>query len=300
MLIDPRHLVAIETIRQLGGLTRAADQLGTSQPALSRLVSDVELRIGGAVFERATRPWAVTKLGEALARQGASIMHAQSRAANELDLFHHGAAGKLRIAGPAYFTDGVISRLLPEFHKRHPEVVIEISYGYADELRDAVRERRADLAIYPRGVGDLDESFEFTFLLEATNRIVCRAEHPILKLAYPSPLALLDYSWIKPPEGSPLAADLVAVLSALDMAEANIVFSGGSLASVLGFIQNSDSLAVLPEKTVETIGPLFEIQIVPVDVETPHRALGILTRPMREVDSTTRTLVEFLSERFTS
>lgn len=294
MKIDPRHLIAVETIRRAGGLTRAADQLGTSQPALSRLVSDLELRLNGGVFDRSTRPRSTTKLGEALSRQGAAILHAQDRASNEVDLFHHGTAGKLRIAGPAFFTDGVISRLLPAFHRRHPDISFEIVYGYADELRAAVREGRADLALYPRSVGDLDEGLEFTFLLEAANRIVCRVGHPILKLAYPSPLALLDYSWVRPPDGSPLAADMNAVLSAMDMAEANIIFSGGSLASVLSFVENSDSLAVLPGKTIEAIGPLFSVQAVPVEVETPRRPLGVLTPPADELDFTTRTFVEFL------
>ena len=298
MKVDPRHLMAIDIIRDTGGLTRAAEQLGTSQPALSRLVSDLELRLGAPVFDRANRPWKITKFGASLAIQGAAIRNAQERAANEIGLFHLGATGKLRIAGPAFFTDGVISRLLPEFHRRHPEISFEITYGYAEDLRAAVREGRADLAIYPRGVGDLDGSFEFTFLLEAANQIVCRQGHPILKLAYPSPLALLDYSWVRPPDGSPLAADMIAVLSAMDMAEAKIVFSGGSLASVLSFVENSESLAVLPGKTIETIGPLFSVQAVPVDVETPRRSIGILTRPAQELDFATRTFVEFLVGAF--
>jgi len=78
------------------------------------------------------------------------------------------------------------------------------------------------------------------------------------------------------------------------MQDAEIVFSGGSLASVLSFLENSDCLSVLPEKTIRTIGPLFRVRQVPVEVRTARRALGILTRPVDDLDFVTKTMVEFL------
>ena len=297
MKLDPRHLVAIELIRRTGGLTRAAEAIGTSQPALSRLVSDLEVRLDGSLFDRNTRPWRLTKLGLALARQGASILFAQERAANEVESFRSGTGGRLRIAGPPFFTDGVISRLLPEFRRRYPDVTFLLRYGYGQELREAVIDGRADLAIYPREIGELDDELAFTMLLEASNRIVCRDEHPILKLAYPSPLALLDYGWVSPPDGSPLAADMVSVLSEMSMQEARIVFFGGSLASVLSYLQNSDCLSVLPEATIAAMGPVFQVRPVPIEARTARRAIGVLTKPVEGLDFTTRTMIDFLIER---
>jgi DNA-binding transcriptional LysR family regulator len=267
--IDPKHLSAIEVIRSEASMTRAAQVLGTSQPALSRMVSDLEIRLGAPLFDRTTRPWALTRLGEALARQGATVLRAQARASQEFDAFRSGAKGRLRIAGTPFITDGVLAPMLPGFRARFPDVVFDLSYGYADELIEAVRSGRADLSVYPLGVGEALEDLTFTPLIEGRNVIVCRAQHPILRLAFPRPLALLDYGWVMPPRGSPLAADMASILSELQMHEAEIVLHGGSLAAVLGYIAASDTLTVLPEAVALTMGPIHGLRRVPIETRTP-------------------------------
>lgn len=299
MKIDSRHLSAIEIIRRTGGLTRAAAELATSQPALSRLVADLEARLNAPLFDRGTRPWGLTKLGESLAAQGAAILRAQERATGEVARFRGGRSGVLRIAGPPFFTDGVVSRILPRFREQNPDVSFEISYGYAQDLRRVVLRGQSDLAFYPLGVGGVEPELHFTRLQEMRNVIACREGHPILRLAYPRPLALMDYDWIIPPEGSPLGQDMQTVLSRLEMQEVNIVFTGGSLASVLNYLEGSDCLAVLPETTVNAIGRLFRIQAVPIQTDTPSRIMGILSRPQDEIDAITRTFIGFMGRQFT-
>ncbi len=89
-----------------------------------------------------------------------------------------------------------------------------------------------------------------------------------------------------------------SVLSELEMQEAEVVFEGGSPASVLSFLQGSDCLTVLPETTVAEVGSQFGIQAVPIQVRTPRRSLGILSRSPRELDNTSRTFVRFLEDHF--
>jgi DNA-binding transcriptional LysR family regulator len=52
MRIDPKHLMIIAEISDAGGFTEAAISLGTSQPAISRVVKMLELRLGEAMFHR--------------------------------------------------------------------------------------------------------------------------------------------------------------------------------------------------------------------------------------------------------
>ena len=298
MKIDPKHLAVIEVIRAEASLTRAADLLGTSQPALSRTVSDLEIRLGAPVFDRSSRPWTLTRLGEVLARQGATVLRAQARAAQEFDAFRSGARGRLRIAGPPFFTDGAVAHMLPAFHERFRDVAFDLTHGYGDDLTEAVRSGRADLAIYPLGIGEQLEDLTFTRLIDGRNVIVCRERHPILRLAYPRPLALLDYGWIMPPEGSPLSADMAAILSDLQMHEAEIVLHGGTLAGVLAYVAHSDTLTVLPEAVALTMGPVHGLRQVPIETRTPSRPMGVLSRPTAELGFAARAFIEHLQTAF--
>lgn len=298
MKIDPKHLAAIEVIRRESSLTRAAAELGTSQPALSRTLSDLEIRLGFKIFDRRSRPWTLTRLGEVFARQGATVLRAQQQASEGLEQFTVGGRDSLRLAGPPFFTDGAISIWLARFRNAHPNISFELSYGYSDDLRDAVRSGRADVAIYPVGLGDVVGDLTFTPLIEGRNVIACRKGHPILRLAFPRPLALLDYGWVSPPPGSPLALDMSTILADLEMQEAEIVLSGGTLASVMNFVSNSDCLTVLPEATVHSLGRVFDLQTVPIATRTPNRPIGLLSRPSPELAYSARAFLDFVHSAF--
>lgn len=52
MTFDEHRLRAIIAIADTGSLGRAADQVNLSQPALSRMIHEMEMRLGRALFER--------------------------------------------------------------------------------------------------------------------------------------------------------------------------------------------------------------------------------------------------------
>lgn len=298
MKIDPKHLAAIEVVRREASLTRAAAVIGTSQPALSRTLSDLEIRLGAKIFDRASRPWKLTRLGEVFARQGATVLRAQQQASEGFEHVTAGGRDSIRLAGPPFFTDGAISVWLARFRALHPKVSFEITYGYSSDLREAVRSGDADIAIYPVGVGDVVEDLTFTPIIDGRNVIACRSGHPILRLAFPRPLALLDYGWVSPPAGSPLAIDMTNILADLEMHEAEIVLSGGSLAGVMNFVAHSDCLTVLPEASVQSLGQVFGLQTIPIALRIPHRPIGLLSRPAAELAFASQAFLTFIQNAF--
>jgi hypothetical protein len=60
MRIDPKHLMIIAEISDAGGFTEAASSLGTSQPAISRVVKMLEQRLGEPIFHRVRKPLQLT------------------------------------------------------------------------------------------------------------------------------------------------------------------------------------------------------------------------------------------------
>src|ERR687898_826987 len=74
MQIDPKHLMIIAEISDAGGFIEAADSLGTSQPAISRVVKMLEQRLGEPIFHRVRKPLQLTSAGAVLADQGRAIL----------------------------------------------------------------------------------------------------------------------------------------------------------------------------------------------------------------------------------
>ncbi|MCW5719801.1 MAG: LysR family transcriptional regulator [Devosia sp.] len=276
MNIEPRHLVQIWAIVEAGGMTEAAALVGATQPGLSRTVALLEKRLKEPLFVRGRRPLEPTPLGRDLAEQGAAIRHAVQRAQNAIEAFTRGERGTVRIGGTPFFMDALISSMIGEFQRRRPNVRVAQAYGYAGDLAEKIRAGQLDMAICPITVFDVESDLSFEEILPGRNVIACRSAHPLLQTGQFRSSDVLNYSWIEPPPGSPLSADLQTALIGLGADRVRISYSGASLAGILEHLRASNSLAVLPFGVVFAQRRFGEIVELPLALAHPPRSLGIL------------------------
>jgi len=134
-----------------GSFSRAGRELGLSQPSVSRIVGELESRLGVKLLLRTTRRITVTDAGALFldrAREILSQIEDAEDAARGLDSLR----GIIRLAIPVvYGTRAVIPRL-PKFLALHPLLRVELSV--VDARQDLVAEG-ADVAIR---LGELDDS----------------------------------------------------------------------------------------------------------------------------------------------
>lgn len=139
---DPLATVPLSSIRifeaaaRLLSFTRAAEELGMTQAAVSWQVKALEKRLDQALFRRLPREVALTPAGERLAR-GASEAMASLRSAVS-DLTDDGA-GVLSITVLQTFATQWLAPRLGAFQVDHPEIAVRLdsSSRLADLTRDA-------------------------------------------------------------------------------------------------------------------------------------------------------------------
>ncbi len=278
MKLDERHLIQLAAVVKTGGVTEGAALLGLVQPAVSRTLSMLEKRVGEPLFVKGRRPLQPTPLGLSLAEHGLAMLAASRKASDLVESFKVGKSGVVRIGGTPFFMDALIARLCAEFQTSHPDVRIDQSYGYFADLRAALRADQIDLAICPIDILDEGSGLEFQQILPGRNVVACRVTHPLLLKRRPQPSHLLDYPWIAPPPGSPLLADLRALLLSLGATEIKIRYTGGSLMSVINYLKSADALTVMPHSVVFAQRKENTITALPVTIPHPERALAILKR----------------------
>lgn len=300
MELDPKHLAALHVIRERGGLTAAATLLGTSQPALSRLISDMEIRLGASLFDRSTRPWRMTTLGESLASQGSVVRVALSRASQSIEQFKGGTEGLLKLGGTPYLSEAVLPPLISAFQKKIPDVRIDQSHAYTAQLLRRLRRREIDLVLAPVDTMDITQGLHSRRLLAAKNIVTCRKHHPLKKLVKPRKQALLDYRWISPPADSPLAADMRNVINRISDREVRTAYSGGSLSSVAQILETSDYLAVLPEYVLNKLTSRYDLTTLNIKLSTPTRSVALITNEDDVRSNLLSVFLEFLEEGFRS
>ncbi|MBR1121320.1 LysR family transcriptional regulator [Bradyrhizobium lablabi] len=134
-----------------GSFSRAGRELGLSQPSVSRIIGELEARLGVTLLLRTTRRITVTDAGALFldrAREILAEIEDAEDAARGLDSLR----GLIRLAIPVMYGTREIIPRLPKFLAAHPLLRLEMSV--VDARQDLVAEG-ADIAIR---LGDLDDS----------------------------------------------------------------------------------------------------------------------------------------------
>lgn len=142
---DPDLLRTFLAVRRHRNLTRAAEDLFLSQPAVSRRIARLERFVACPLFERIGRALHVTEAGETLALEAEAVLGSLDRLGEIVHARRSGEAGRLRIG--ASTTPGL--HLLPEavvrFQKRWPNVRVEYSVENSRRVEERIVANDLDL-----------------------------------------------------------------------------------------------------------------------------------------------------------
>lgn len=127
-----------------GSFVRAADALNSSKAAVSRLVADLERRLGARLLNRTTRKLSMTDDGKLFYVRCTDLLNALDEAESELNARTGEAAGHLRVTAPVTFGNNLLAPVWGDFLARHPKVSLEVSLS--DRTADLVEEG-LDLAV---------------------------------------------------------------------------------------------------------------------------------------------------------
>jgi predicted ATPase/DNA-binding transcriptional LysR family regulator len=140
------RLRAFAAIARRGSLSRAAEELHVSQPAVSKHLALLETEVGRGLVTRGREGAALTPAGEVLAdfvlRAEALLANARRALASEEE-----ESGVLLIAASVTPATYVLPELLARFRERHPVVEIELRAATSADAVELVRSHRVELAV---------------------------------------------------------------------------------------------------------------------------------------------------------
>ena len=116
----------------------AARELGISGSALSQSVSQLEARLGVTLLTRTSRSVAPTQAGEQLLEEAGPAVDQALASLKSVTSAKSGVSGRLRLTVPTAAASQVLSRVLPPFIARYPNVETEVRVE--DRFVDAVAE----------------------------------------------------------------------------------------------------------------------------------------------------------------
>lgn len=162
-----QEMRAFTTVVEAGSFVRAAELLEVSKTAVSRLVADLEARLGTRLLHRTTRKLSLTPEGEVFLERCRRLLQDLEEAEAELSAHAGEAVGQLRINVPVTFGLLHLAPLWPAFMAMHPKVALDVTL--ADRVVDLVDEGY-DLAVR---IARLQTSSLVSRQLTSTRLVLC-------------------------------------------------------------------------------------------------------------------------------
>lgn len=128
-------------------MTKAAQMLHVSQPALSRQMVQLEEELGVKLFIRSNHNIVLTEDGLLLKRRAQELLSLADK--TKRDFLHKDAAlaGEITIGSGEFRSTGELARAMVAFRKKHPLVRFQIYSGNADNVQDYIERGLLDLGV---------------------------------------------------------------------------------------------------------------------------------------------------------
>lgn len=144
-----KQLEAFQAIMASGSATGAAERLGLSQPAISRLLAQFEEDLGLRLFVREKGRLLPTREAEALLQDAQGLMDSVQCFRRHSEQLRLGGFKRrlLKVAVPSTLATALMPSVAQRFMQAHPEVVLEVLSGSYSDAERALLGRAADIAL---------------------------------------------------------------------------------------------------------------------------------------------------------
>jgi len=273
-----RHVQLLVAVDAQRSIHKAAAQLGMTQPAATRLLSDLEDLLGVRLFERTTRGIIPTPHGDSLVRHARAILGTLDHARTELAAISAGATGKLTVGVLLVVAPVLLPRALLHFKRRSPLVTVLVQEGTLGSLLPALHRGDLDLVV-GRLTADFDSTgLHFEHCYDEPMTVVVRRGH---RLCRRRKLALTDLageSWILPTPEAAYRHRIDAAFRQCGVEPPVRLVESLSILTNMTLLQESDMLGVMPRNVARYYARLGSLVPLSVPLPPPSGPVGIITR----------------------
>ncbi|GAA3029322.1 LysR family transcriptional regulator [Streptomyces glomeratus] len=279
-MYDPTRLAALVAVAEAGSITRAAERLGYTPPALSQQLAKLEREAGTALLVRHPRGTRLTGAGELLVVRARRVLDELERARHELARLAGLAGGTLRLG--TFPTAGIhlLPPVLSAFHRAYPDVEL------------AVADYDPPAGAHAVAAGDIDLALTHTYepadpvpLPSSVSLEPVLVEELVL-VTSPGHILTADASRLPPSElaGQPLISmaprhparrGVEAALAAAGATPAVLVETPG-YAVVCALVSAGLGVAVVPEMVARTTATPLGVR--PLEPGTLRRTISVAYR----------------------
>ncbi|RLQ95411.1 LysR family transcriptional regulator [Falsibacillus albus] len=177
--MDIKHLTYFIEVAKQKNFTKASHILHISQPALSKMIKNLEAELDVTLIDRTYKKMELTDAGKVVYEKGVKVVQFMADLDQSLYDVINLKKGTIKIGLPPIIGSLFFPGIMADFRKKYPDVVIKIMEFGAKKVEDSIEEGLIDIGVVPLPVKD-DIFDQIPFLKEGMSVIV-HESHPLSK-----------------------------------------------------------------------------------------------------------------------
>lgn len=280
-----RQLRLMLALEEFGSLRRAAENIGMTQPAATKMLHEAEGVLGIELFERLSRGMRPTPFGETVTYYARMIFAELSGMREELVALESGNLGRVTVGAIPALASGLLTRTIATLKKSHPRLSMSIQVHTSDVLVNALLQDQLDLVLGRIPPGARAEELLFESLGEEQLCVIAGAQNPLAQATQLTWGELQNMTWVLQQQPSPMRTIINQVFHNARVDVPSSIVETTSIMTLLSLIQQTDMLGVTPLSVVEDYPGRHLLAILPIDFEPRLPPFGLITRRHRIMSS---------------
>jgi len=276
-----RQLLLVVAIAELNSLRKASDRVGISQPAATKMLSELEATLGVPLFERGRRGMVATAYGAALVRHAHIVISDVGVMRDEISGLASGTAGRIAIGMITAAAAGPLSIAVAQLKRRSPKLEVTITVETSDILIPMLEQGRLDVVIGRHVTSAHAADLEFTEIGPERLSVVTGASNPLRDRPDLTLAGMRDEAWILQPRSSPLRQVVEAAFRDAGIETPVNVIETASILTATAFLQHSSMVSVVPHSVALHYVSGGMMAILPIDLSRELDPYGVLIRKSR-------------------
>jgi len=272
-------------------LTKAAEALAITQPALSHSIAKLEAELGVPLFERKGRNLQINRYGVMFSKHVERILLEVERAKQEIEECSNPDSGVIHLSYLNILGVDLIPRLIRTYQLANPKITFELTQGDKGAILEQVEQGHTDLMITSeRPVSD---AYEWVPILSLPLFLVVSSDHVLADRTSVSLVEITGQPFVGLKHNCSLKDSLLTRVHHMDFTLASS-YDAEDLPTVAGFVAAGLGVSILPR----TAGLNLEgLRWIPLQEQGWEWEVGLHVKKERFLSPATQRFVHFLQEK---
>ena len=296
-----RDLHIFFTAVQRGSMAKAAQTLGVTQPAVSKVIAELEHTLGVRLLDRGARGVEPTKYGRALLTRSNAAFDELRQSVKDIEFLADPTVGEVRIGCQETFAAAILPSVIHRFSQTSPRVVMHVEQlGSLAAESLALRERTIDMGMFLLVKPHDDKLFaddlnvEVLFLEQMV--IVAGRQSRWARRRKIDLAELVDEPWVLTESDTLSYQRLAEAFAARGLGMPNRILQTISTHLRVNLAASGSHITTLPNSTLRVYADRFSLKALPIEVPVQSWPAVIVTLKNRTLSPAVERFIQHIRD----